>query len=474
LKPTGKLFSQVLSYPSQFWLLNILQMIEKMAYVIVLLQMPIYLAQKDIAGGMYMDQSIKGIIFFAWAMMQRLTPFFTGGFTDRWGYRKTLFISFIIISASYIILGSTRDIYLFLTGIMILGFGSGLFLPALQASLTATMNKHNESTGWGIYFMLLNLGVFMAPPISKALKELSWEYVFYGSACIFLINFIILYFLKPTVVENKTNTSITVLKDIFNGFFQTKIIYFILLMSGFVMIYMQFYETFPNFFFDWVDSSDFVLSLRLPEYMTQITSLGRMYSYEWIRIINSGLIIIAVVPVSWIMSKLFRINALMIGCIFASAGLLICGISMSGWISIGGILIYTLGELITNPKFTEQMNSLAPDGKKAQYMSYLNISFALGLGGGALLGGYIYQYFGEKSALATNYLSAKYNLIDGINPQNAFLKLQEVTGLNSIDSTKLLWDHYQPYIIWYPFLIIGLITVLGLWRYGRRTLKNNF
>ena len=69
-------------------------MFEKMAYVVVLLQLPIYLAQKDVAGGMYLDQSAKGFIFFGWAIVQRLTPFFTGGFTDRIGYKKTLKITY--------------------------------------------------------------------------------------------------------------------------------------------------------------------------------------------------------------------------------------------------------------------------------------------------------------------------------------------------------------------------------------------
>ncbi|MFC2129846.1 MFS transporter [Bacteroidota bacterium] len=474
MKRISGLIEQAGSFSGRFWVLNVLQMLEKLAFVVVLLQMPIYLAQKDVAGGMYLDQSVKGYIFFIWAIVQRLTPFFSGGFTDKLGYRKTLFISFLIITSAYIILGTAGDFPVFLFGIIFLGFGSGIFLPALQAFLTGTMKKENESTGWGIYFMLLNIGVFFAPPISKALKEISWEAVFYGSAAIFLINFLFLAFLKePKKIEKPVSEgSKKILKEVFSNFFKPQIFVFVLLMSGFVIIYMQFYETFPNFFVDWVDTSGFVSSLGLPAFMTEVTTRGTMFSYEWIRIINSGLIIIAVVPVSWIMSKFLRINALIIGCLLAAAGLMLCGASMSGWISIGGILIYSLGELMTNPKFTEQMNSLAPNGKKAQYMSYLNISFALGLGGGAILGGYIYQYYGEKASLALRFLAEKYEMSNGVNLQNSMLKLQEVSGLNANEATQLLWDVYQPYVLWYPFIIIGVIAVAGLFFYSKKVLKS--
>jgi len=465
------LLTQVKSFPANFWVINLLQMLEKMAYVVVLLQMPIYLAQKDVAGGMYLDQSAKGFIFFGWVIVQRLTPFFTGGFTDRIGYKKTIKIAFTFIILAYLILGASTDFWLFLLGILILGIGSGIFLPAVQALVSGTMKKDNESTGWGIYFMLLNLGVFLAPPISKYLKEINWHAVFYGSAIIISINSIFLYLIKnpeKSEVKIERKKSKVVLSEILRDFFQPKVYVFVLLMSCFVIIYMQFYETFPNFFIDWIDTSGFVTLLHLPSFMISANAYGVMYSYEWIRIIDSGLIIIAVVPVSWLMSKLFRINALMLGCFLATAGLLLCGATTYGWLSVAGIIVYTFGELITNPKFTEQMNSLAPMNKKAQYMSYLNISFALGLGGGALLGGYIYQYFGEKANLALKYLQTHYHLTDGITLQNAMLKLQEVSGMNAKQATELLWNIYHPYQIWYPFLLFGVVAIVGLWWYGRR------
>ena len=53
--------SQIRSLPTKFWLLNFIQMIEKLAYWCVLVQMPVYIAQKDAVGALHWDQATKGI-----------------------------------------------------------------------------------------------------------------------------------------------------------------------------------------------------------------------------------------------------------------------------------------------------------------------------------------------------------------------------------------------------------------------------
>ncbi len=469
---TRNFFNQLKSFPQTFWTLNLLQTLEKMAYVVVLLQMPIYIAQKDVAGGMYLDQTLKGVIFFVWAMVQRITPVFTGGYADKLGYRKTLFFSFFVITISYIILGFAGEFWIFMAGVLFLGFGSGVFLPPLQAALSGTMNSKNESLGWGVYFMFLNLGVFFAPIISKSLKEIDWIWVFYGSALIFSLNFIILLFVRDIKKSETARYAppSPIIKNIARNFLDAGVAPFILLMSGFVMIYMQFYETFPNFFVDWVNTSDFVETFNIPSIATVETSRGVMFSYEWIRNLNSGLIILAVAPISWLAAKIHRGAALTTGCLIATAGLLLCGSSMDGFVVMGGVMVYTLGELIVNPKFVEQINCLAKKGQKALYMSYLNISFAIGLGGGALLGGYIYKEFGEKANLAAKYLAERYG-IDSIPLTQSFDKLMKTTGLSAGEATELLWRTYTPYLLWTPFAAVGVIAAIGLFAYFKRQKK---
>jgi sensor c-di-GMP phosphodiesterase-like protein len=47
-------------------------------------------------------------------------------------------------------------------------------------------------------------------------------------------------------------------------------------------------------------------------------------------------------------------------------------------------------------------------------------------------------------------------------------RLQEVTGLDPVAATQLLWNTYHPqYKVWIPFAIIGVVSALALWIFGR-------
>ncbi len=66
-----------------FWVVNIMEMIERLAYYGVRVVIPIYIAQADEIGGLHFSQADKGFIFMWWALVQSALPVFTGGFADR-------------------------------------------------------------------------------------------------------------------------------------------------------------------------------------------------------------------------------------------------------------------------------------------------------------------------------------------------------------------------------------------------------
>ena len=466
---TGKkepLFATLRTFPRRFWILNILQMLEKLAYWSVLLQMSVYIAQKDLPGGLHWEQSLKGIIFFVWAMLQNLTPFFLGGLADRFGRKKILIISLLLIILSYLILGTQTGFAFFFAGILLLGFASGLFKPALQGALAANLNEKNSSTGWGVYFMLLNLAVIAAPPLSKYLKEISWPAVFFGSAAIMLLNLIFTFFWQHDKVSGIKTELFAPVKTAMKEFARPRVYIFILSMSGFAIVYMQFYETFQNFIIDWSDTSS--LAASLPGFITSRTARGLMISYEWLYLINSILITLFVVYVSRLTGRLRKINAIILGILLSATGLTLAGSSMAGGLLITGFVIYTFGEMITNPKFTDYLSTIAPENEKSMYLGFLNLSMAIGLGAGALLGGGVYGNFAGKSGLAVRYMNEHGIAAKGINSTNAFSYLAGQLNINEKAATELLWSSYQPWTILLPFLVIALCSAACLWWYSKK------
>lgn len=449
------------NFSVKFWLLNLLQMIERLAYWITIIQIPIYIAQKDVPGGLHFAQTTKGVIFFWWALVQNMTPVFWGAVSDRIGQKRSLFTSSIFIITGYALLATQREFFLFLLGTLVLGFGLGSYKPALQGWLAKEIEGRNTSMGWGIYIFLVNLSVFAGPVISIYLKNISWKAVFFGSALIFSLNLVLLFFIKYN--HKITFSQQNILKTLFKTIFTKRIIYFILIMSGFTITYMQFYETLPNFIFDWSDTSS--IARFLPDFMTTETARGRMIAYEWIYNLNAGLVILLVLVMARMTQKIRITKTLSVGILLAGIGLFIAGYSQSGVLLVLGVVCYTLGELTVNPKFPEYIANIAPQGNKSLYLGIMNISWAIGLAGGGLLGGWLYKHFAEKAYFAKLLLENKgvYN----VALQEAFLKAQTITGMDAKELTNYLWQMYNPNVIWYPFLIMSVLSVIGMYFYSR-------
>jgi len=86
-----------------------MEMIERLAYYGVRVVIPIYIAQADEINGLHFTQIQKGTIFFVWALVQSLVPMFSGGFADRYGYKRTIATSIALAATGYILMATQRD-----------------------------------------------------------------------------------------------------------------------------------------------------------------------------------------------------------------------------------------------------------------------------------------------------------------------------------------------------------------------------
>lgn len=441
-----------------------MQMLERLSYWSVVLQMPIYIAQKDVEGTLGWSHTEKGIIYFWWALVQNLTPLLAGYFADKFGHKKVFYISFVITISGFLSLSITQDFFPFLFATLLLGFGLGTFKPVLQGSIAAELDESKSSAGWAIYVLLVNLSVFLAPPLSIYLKGISWQSLFWGSALIFSMNFLVTPFLTKRKLSKSTFINLSIF---FKALLKKEIICFIILMSGFTIIYMQFYETLPNFIYDWVDTSSIATALHLPDFMLMTTPFGKMISFEWLYNLNTGLIILFVTPIA-ILSKKFNIlKVISFGIFVCSIGLGFSGFMYAGSLVLTGFIIYTFGEMITNPKFTEYLGNISPKTQKSIYLSFLNISWAIGLSSGGFIGGWLYNNFGEKALLAQKYLSENYN-INNTELSSSFGKLSKLMNISENELTRLLRQEYYPEIVWIPFIILGIISAVLLFYFGSK------
>ncbi len=439
------LFQTLASMSRPFWMVNIMEMIERLAYYGVRVVIPIYIAQADEIGGLHFTSIEKGQIFLWWALFQSLTPMISGGFADRYGYKKTIAASIGIKVLGYVLMATQTTFWPFMIGCCTLALGTAIFKPGVQGTMCQALSKENSSVGWGTFYMLVNIGGFLGPPVAHFLYGFGWPTVFYGCAVMVSLNFLMLLTYKELPSGGKLNGGwLKTLGETIMKFFNLRLIVFVLIMSGFWLMFMQLFDMLPNFIVDWVDSSRLVADLGLPDWMLQQNSLrGQQLSQEWMINANAGLIVLVVVFVSWMVAKMRRTHSIFLGIVISSAGLILAGFTTAGYLCMIGILVFSVGEMLSSPKMNEYLGVIAPPGEKGLYMGYANVPQGIGWGVGSVIAGHVYDDMGDKANLALDYLQTNFS-ITGIDRTEAMNKLVEVTGPDPLRGYSGIMGCLQP------------------------------
>lgn len=464
---------QVKSFTWPFWSANIMEMFERLAFYGVRTVIPIYIASSEDPAGLHFTHIQKGEIFAWWALVQSLVPMFSGGFADRYGYKKTIAGSICLKVIGYVMMATLRSYEGFLAGCLMLALGTAIFKPGVQGTLSQGLTRKNSSVGWGFFYQLVNIGGFLGPPLASFLHTHNWPAVFYGCAGIVSLNFLTLLTYKEVdsgggVVGNP----LEVMKLTFKEFFTPKLVSFIVIMSGFWLMLNQLWDMLPNFIEDWVDTSMIVHALGLGVgNVVAETSRGMQIKQEWLINMNPGLIVLFMIPVAALVSKMRRLSSIVLGIVLASIGLVVAGYTTSGLGCLLGIFLFSFGEMTASPKMNEYLAVIAPEGKKGLYLGYANVPLAIGWFYGSKMGGKIYDEQGDKAALAIRYIKEHglmaADAIEKLKRTEAMVTLQNLVQKSPVEVTQLLWDTYHPYQLWYTFTAIGIASAVGMVVYSQ-------
>ncbi len=498
-----------------FWILNSIEMWERLAFYNLRVMAPIYIMQADNPGGLHLTAADKGTIYAWWAAFQSLLPIVTGGYADRFGYKRTLGFALALMMAGYLMIALLRDVswinnyWRFFAGILMLATGTAFFKPSIQGSLAHQLTKENSSVGWGLFYWVVNVGAFIGHYLPTILLSLSvllpgpfhaavnspeaWRNLFLASAVFTAFNVLMLFAVNDVPSgASKTETLLQVLWRTLRDVVEPRLLSFLAIMSCFWLMMFQLWDLQPNFIADWVNSGGMADGLRwLPQVIygavVEQTPRGPMIPQQVLLSANSLFIIIGVVGVAWLTRRMRTLTAMLFGMMFATVGVLVAGWTPNAWILVLGILFFSFGEMATGPKKIEYLALIAPPAKKGLYLGYVNIPVGVGVYAGSKIAGYVYGHYGEKAVLALRYLAEKTPFGAGkgwngdvatletvldVKRTGAMVKLQEVTGLDPIAATRLLWDTYHPQVwVWVPFAVVGVSATVALWIFGRMAKK---
>lgn len=185
--------------PRSFWVANIMEIIERMAWYGFYALSSIYMCDAVSDGGLGLTSGDRGIIQGAVTFLIYLFPFVTGALGDRYGYKKMLLIAYLILAPSYLLLGMADTMPTFFAAFLCVGIGASIFKPLVVGTIGRVSDERNGSLAFGIFYMMVNIGGFVGPLIATTLRSQGWDYVFYASSAWILLNIpiLLLFYKEP-------------------------------------------------------------------------------------------------------------------------------------------------------------------------------------------------------------------------------------------------------------------------------------
>jgi proton-dependent oligopeptide transporter, POT family len=368
-----------------FWVANITEIFERLSYYAVFAVLVRYL-HEALQFPSSQASSLGG--FFGagvWVM-----AIFGGAIADRLGFRRALSLAYFILTCSYFLVGSIAAPWLApVRNVVPLGLLVGviLFLPALGVALvkpsvvgtTARASKENvRSIGYSIYYTLVNIGSFLGPFLAGWVhSRMRVESVFRLAALSVFLMFIgvLFFFREPKQTsEGKTPSLGQVGRNFLTVLGNGRFVLFLLIFSGYWIVFWQQYLILPIYIHDYVD----------PKANT-----------EMILIADPIIVITLTVAVNAITRRISSFRAITLGTVITAVGWLAVGLYPRVWTAVVALMIVALGEIIQSPRYYEYISRLAPPGQQGTYMGFAFLPIGIGSLVGGKFGGMLIHHFGE-------------------------------------------------------------------------------
>ncbi len=470
-----------------FWVVGGMEMIERLAYYGVKAVATLYAKDPISKGGLGVTMTEFGSILTVWALLQSVLPVFTGGLSDRFGYKRTIAASTVIKICGYLIMAALPTFNGFFLGAMVLASGTAVFKPGIQGTLVKATRRENSSMAWGIFYQTVNIGGFLGPLVAGFLRKMEWQYVFLACAGIISINFLmLLLYTEPGKAEREAELALkraagkekSLLTESLEELAKPHVWVYLLIFSGFWFMFNSLFDVLPAHIEEWVDTRDIVSTLfgaggaqnEVVKFFIVMSKDGSEVLPEGMLNLNAGLIMITCFVFAAISGRMRAITSMVVGTLFASVALFASGASTLGWVSVGAIGIFSVGEMLSSPKFSEYIGNFAPHDKKGMYLGFSQISLAIGWTLEGAVGPRLYDAFASKDLFSRQMLAEKGMGSDDVAkiPQGeAFQKLVDSLHMPAHDVTAMLYAQHNPGLVWIIMGAIGVASALGIWWYGK-------
>jgi dipeptide/tripeptide permease len=422
-------------YSREFWTANTVELFERAAYFGFFIAVTLYLTSvvgfDDIWAAWISGVFSAGLYFL---------PPFAGAFADKIGFRKSIILSFSLLTIGYFALGVLPYKSTVIPALAIVMFGGSFIKSIITGTIAKTTTEETRAKGYSIFYGMVNIGAFLGKTFAYPLRiQLGVEYINLYSALMTFIALVIVFFFYKNIDVTGEGKKI---REVWNSFVKIvmnrRLIILILIVTGFWIIQHQLYATMPKYV---------------------LRTVGKSAAPEWIANVNPFVVVISVYFITHLMKKVRAISSMGVGmflmpvsalCMASSHLLeLYTGQSVSFFglftahpitvMLIVGIVFQGLAECFISPRYLEFFSLQAPKGEEGLYLGFSHLHSFLS----SLLG------FGISGYLLTAYCP---------DP-------------STLSPEQMIHAYDKAYYIWFYFAGIGLTAAIALFIYGKVTIS---
>jgi POT family proton-dependent oligopeptide transporter len=365
-----------------FWLANIMELFERLAYYGQQIVFMVYL--RDVLG--YSESEAGGFSSIFGGVMW-LFPIVAGTLADKWGFRRSFMIAFTMLALGYFLIGSLgmqafagfygseKHSVLLLLFLLFTAVGGSFIKPSVLGTVAVTSTEEGRSLGFAIYYWLVNAGAMIGPTIAFVVRDrIGYEFVYLVSAvscAAMLLATVALYRdAKPATGE--------VVETIGKKFVNLFVVLGNFRFMAFLLIYSLYWIIFWQEF------------IAIPYYVTDF--IGKNAPYEIVQSWSgAGAIVLFQIPLNRLTKNLPTHKAILAGFALSSFIWVIIGISPSLPTIAAGIVAFAIGEMIQAPRYYEYISQIAPAGQQALFQGYAFLPIAIARFAGDPVGGWLYE-----------------------------------------------------------------------------------
>lgn len=446
----------VTSFNKTFWLASFMELMERWAWYGIFTLFGLYLVGSTNDGGLGFNHIQKGNIMANVTAILYLLPLFFGVIADRIGYKVSLIMSYSIMIVGYYFMGEVNTYWSMYMVFLMVAIGAAFFKPVASALVARNTDETTGTMGFGIFYMMVNIGGFVGPAMSSYLRtEYGWRIIFIQAAIVIGINLlVVLFFYKEPKREKGAKTPILAefknsLASIIEALKDKRLTILLILMIGFWTMFNQLFYTLPNFIEDWINSNDLSIWINenVPFLGTLMTQDGQIKA-EWFSNLDAFMIIILQVFVSYFVIKMRHLHAIIRGAIIATIGVGLTFYTHNYWFTIFGTIIFSIGEMMSSPTLSSFIAIITPKGKEALYQGTYFLPVAAGNFFTGFISGDLYQKWSDKLSLLQTEMG-KRNIVmpEVVSKEQYMEKASEALNI-SITQFETQFQMKQEHLDW--------------------------